>query len=52
LLRSIVAGADAIGDADAAVAVASECESGQLLAEALDADSGFLSEIDVVLQLS
>jgi hypothetical protein len=52
LLCSVLTGADAIGHADAAVGVAGERESGQLLAEALDADSGFLSEIDMVLQLS
>jgi hypothetical protein len=33
----LLAGADAIGDADAAVAVAGKRESGQLLAQALDA---------------
>ncbi len=36
LLCSFLAGADAIGNADAAVAVAGERQTGQLLAETLD----------------
>ena len=36
LLRSVLAGADAIGNADAAVGVAGERQTGELPAEALD----------------
>src|SRR5580658_5192178 len=35
------AGAYAVGDADATVAIAGECEAGQLLAEALDTVEAF-----------
>ncbi len=36
MLRSVLAGADAIGNADAAIGVAGERQAGELLAEALD----------------
>src|ERR1700691_3860292 len=41
LLDCVGPGADAVGDADAAVAVAGECETGQLLAQTLDAVEAF-----------
>jgi hypothetical protein len=52
LLCGFLAAAHAIGYADAAVAVAGESESGKLLVEALNADSGVLSEMGKFQQWS
>ena len=51
LLGCVGPGADAVGDADAAVAVAGECETGQLLAQTLDAVEAF-QVADAVLAVS